>query len=133
MGKYTNITDDIFSIFITPTWASENIKTIPSNFITPNLGNEYIRISIIVNALSKNSGTGIIIADIFTPAGQGPKRTSEIADKLDAYFANKSLSTIQGNVTQCFDSSLNSGKRDADNSGLFRTTYNLNFKFYGVN
>jgi len=132
MAKYKEIETDIYSIFDTSQWKAENIKTIPINFVPTNLGNEYIRVGIVLSDSTFFSGRGIIIIDIFVPTGTGSKRAIEIADKLDSYFLSKTLSTSTGKVIQGFTSNLNGGNPDRDNVSLFKTTYNLNFNYYGV-
>src|SRR5210317_305563 len=102
VGKFKNLQDDIFTIFNSDTWKAENINTYPSNFITVDPGNEFVRVSIIPNGegINLKSASGVLMADIFTTAGSGPSRASLIADTLDTYLQGKSLSTISGNVTQ---------------------------------
>ncbi len=134
MGKYSNVESDIFSIFGSIGWKAQNIKTIPTNFVPKDIGNEYIRVSIIMSqGIDIRSLRGLIMIDIFTPAGKGPKRTNEIADKLDQYLVGKVISTTAGGMTQCMASSINVGQPDSANPGLFRTIYQINFNYYGVN
>jgi hypothetical protein len=132
MGKYTNLQDDIFSIFSKPAWIAENIKTTPINFAGGH--NEFIRINIVAseNSVNKTSIRGLLMIDIFTKAGEGPKRSNAIADKLDTYLQFQSISTVTENVTQFQNSVTNAGKSDSDNPSLFRTTYQIPFNFYGV-
>ena len=133
MGKYTELNEDVFSIFGSNEWKAEGIKTFPNNFITDKLGTEFIRIDVVSNqGLNRNSVSGALLIDIFTPAGKGSKRTLEIADKLDKYLVGKVLKTHGNNSTQFFVSSLGNGKRDSDNPSLFRALYNLTFNYYGV-
>lgn len=134
MGKYANLQDDVFSLFDSDTWKAESITTYPSNFIKIDPGNEFIRVSIIPNGegINLKSVSGVIIADIFTPAGAGPKRASLIADTLDTYLQGKSLSTISGNVTQFQKSAIAPVGRDPDNESLFRFNYSIPFNFFGV-
>jgi hypothetical protein len=132
MGKYVNLQDDIFSVFSKPQWIAEGIKTIPVNFAITT--NEYIRINCVASdsSVNKTSVRGLLMIDIFTEAGKGPKRSNVISDKLDTYLQFKSISTVQGNVTQFQNSTLNVGKIDSDNPSLFRVTYQITFNFYGV-
>jgi Bacteriophage related domain of unknown function len=135
MGKYTNITSDIFSIFDKVAWKAEAIKTVPSDFNPNKPTTEYIRVSIIPGSSGVNlkSCRGLLMIDIFVPAGKGPNLTNLIADKLDLYLQGKSVMTVTNNVTQFLSSNLGSGNPDSVNPTLFRTTYQISFNFYGVN
>ena len=134
MGKYTNLQDDIFSVFADAAWKAENIKTYPNNMIAVDSGNEYIRVSIISSGMGVNrkSISGILIVDIFTSAGNGPSRASLIADKLDLYLETKSLSTVQNVVTQFLTSAMTHSGRDPDNQALHRSVYSIPFNYFGV-
>lgn len=134
MGKYQNLETDAFSIFASTPWKNENIKTFPANFIELSPGNEFIRVSVIPsgNGINLTSISGVLIIDIFTSAGNGPKKTSLIADKLDSYLVGKSVSTITGNRTQFNNSSLSYVGLDTVNSALYRATYSIPFNYFGV-
>lgn len=124
----------IFSVFNSSNWKAENIKTYPDNFIELNSGNEFIRVSIIPsgNSLNLKSKSGLLLIDIFTSAGNGPKRSTEIADKLDTYFIGKNI--LSGNYSLQFPtgSSLGQGKQDSANPSLYRVTYSIPFNLIGV-
>lgn len=134
MGKYTNLLNDVFSIFSSSAWIAENIKTYPSNFIAVNSGNEFIRVSIIPSGNGANliSASGVLIVDIFTAAGNGPKATTSIADKLDLYLVGKSLKTATNGVTQLKSSSLQFLGNDKDNPALYRSSYTIPFNYFGA-
>lgn len=134
MGKYSDIQSDIFSVFDSTAWKAENIKTYPSNFIAVNSGNEFIRVSIIPsgNGINLISISGVIIIDIFTSAGNGPKATILIADRLDSYLVGKSVKTASSKLTQFFNSSLSRGSIDKDNSALYRVAYTIPFTYFGA-
>jgi len=134
MGMYTNLESDVYSVFSSAGWLAENIKTYPSNFLAISPGNQYIKISIIpsgswVNRVSKS---GVIIIDIYTPAGGGPRAASLIADKLDQYLANKTVSTANNASTQFGQSSLSHLGNDRDNVALYRSSYTIPFNYFGV-
>ena len=135
MSKYTGIQSDIFSIFNTSAWKAENIRTIPADYEGEIGTNEFIRINILVSGRGANlvSSSGIVIVDIFTPAGFGPKRQNFIADKLDAYLQNKSVSTESKSVTQFRASTLNPIGIDSVNKSLSRAHYEIPFSFFRVN
>jgi hypothetical protein len=134
MGKYTNLEKDIFSLFSNSAWTEEVVKTFPSNFVTVNAGEEFIRINILPKGfgINLNSTSGVLLIDIFTLAGNGTKRTSLIADKLDSYLVGKSLSTESKTTTQFSNSSLDYSGTDKDNPTLFRATYTIPFNFFGA-
>lgn len=132
MGKYLNLQDDIFSIFNSNTWKAENIKTFPANFVAVSQGNEFIRVSIISSksGININSVSGVLIIDIFTSAGNGPKQPSFIADKLDQYLAGKSVTTQANAVTQLMESTLDFRGVDKNNPALFRSLYTIPFNYF---
>lgn len=130
--RYKRTQTDIFSVFGSDAWKAENIQTVPKDFTPKGLASEYIRVSILSGNSTRFSGTGMVIIDIFTPAGKGPDRIVTIADRLEHHFANKILSTSEGNSIQFFTSSLGKSEFDKDNPALTRVTYTLTFKLYGV-
>lgn len=132
MGKYAALHKDIYSIFDSSAWKAELIKTYPSDFVAASPGDEYIRVSIVTGStnLLDDSVQGVLIADIFTPAGFGPKKSNTIADKLDAYLEKKSISLTAGGVTQFTLSTLQSLGTDTDNPSLTRSRYQIPFTFY---
>jgi len=134
MGKYENLEKDVFSIFGSTSWKNENIKTFPVNFIELTPGTEFVRVSVIPsgNGINLTSISGVLIIDIFTSAGNGPRRTSLIADKLDSYLVGKSVSTVSGNSTQFNKSALAYVGLDTVNSALYRATYSIPFNYFGV-
>lgn len=134
MGKYANLQADVFSIFNSVSWKAENIKTYPSNFVAINSGNEFIRVSIIPsgNSINIDSISGVIIVDIFTSAGNGPKSTVLIADKLDSYLVGKNIKITNNVAIQLFNSSLSAGTADRDNPALYRVAYSIPFTYFGA-
>ena len=134
MSKYSQLQTDIFSLFASSSWKAENIKTFPQNFIAMNAGTEFLRINIIPgnSGINVHSVSGIVIIDIFTPAGKGPKRAFLIADKLDSYIGGKFLPHEGGSATQFASSSLKPLGNDRDNPSLFRFSYEIPFNYFGV-
>lgn len=133
MGKFTNLENDIFKIFDSQSWKNESIKTFPNGFKPKVSTEEFIRVTIIPSeGLSTVSCRGVLMIDIFTPNGKGPRRTSVIADKLDQYLLGKTISTSAGKSTQFILSSLGKGNPDKDNPTLYRTPYSITFNFFGV-
>lgn len=136
MGKYASLEADVYSVFGTVTWKAENILTLPDNFEGSNKGSEWIRVSILPSGTLEGSTSlysvkGLVMIDIFTPAGGTPKRASQIADKLDTYLAGKVLVTGQGGSTQFFTSTLMRHGLDDDNPSLFHCTYTIPFSYFG--
>ncbi len=113
MGKYLDLQSDIFSIFASTAWTSENIKTIiPSGES--------------VNSLSVS---GMLIVEIFSPANEGPKRSSEIADLVDKHFSRRTIQA-SGKTTQLFGSSLTPNGLDYANKSLIRSTLSFPFNHF---
>jgi len=135
MGKYSNLSSDIFSIFGTDTWKAEKIKTYPNSFIAVSAPDEFIRVSIVPSKPSDiniKSISGILLIDIFIQAGNGPKRSYTIADKLDSYLAGKALNTRSGTLVQFLSSTIDAGTEDTDNKSLYRTIYTIPFTYSEV-
>ena len=128
MGKYESLQTSVFSIFGTQEWEDEDIKTYPSNFVPKEEG-EFVRVNIIPsgNGLSLGMVSGVLILDIFVEYGNGPTRTSEVADRLDEYLVGKYIDDVQ-----LLDSTLTMTGKDADNPALFMSQYTIPFNFYGV-
>lgn len=133
MAKYSNLLDDVYSVFGTNEWSGESILTFPENFTGNVPGKEYIRVHILPNGegINLQSVSGQVIIDIFVPAGGGPSRVSTIADRLDIYLVGKSINTGSG-VTQFQNSSLSNFGPDKANGGLFRSMYSISFNYFGV-
>lgn len=135
MGKYSNLNSDIYSVFSTDIWKAEKIVTRPSNFVGLDKPSEFIRVSVIPSGtgLNRKSVSGVLIIDIFTQAGGGPKRSAIIADKLDSYLSGKSLSTTAGTTVQFPESSAMDLKgNDKDNPALYRVAYTIPFNYFEV-
>lgn len=133
MGKYTDLEKDVYSVFSSNEWKAEDIKTFPTNFVVMNTTNdEFIRVSVIPSGkpINRYSLAGILIIDIFTAAGSGTRRASIIADTLDNYLLDKSRNTGSG-VTQFGISSLTHIGPDKALPILHKSTYTINFNFFG--
>jgi hypothetical protein len=133
MGKYVNLEQDVFSVFASPAWLNENIKTFPTNYTAVNSSNEFIRVSVIPSGTGINRASikGILIIDIFIAAGKGTRRILEIADKLDNYLVNKSITSQSNTQTQFGFSTMGIGAEDKDNRALFKSSYSITFNFFG--
>jgi hypothetical protein len=131
MGKYTELDDMVFSVFGSDDWASTGVKVVPSNFLAKG-HEEFVRINIIPGdrGINHQSVSGILIANIFVESGNGPSRTSEVADLLDRFLSGVRLSNEATKGLQFFGSSLVSLGVDPKISSLFRADYTINFKYY---
>lgn len=134
MGKYTNLQENIFAIFGSTLWQSENIKTVPINFVGISSLNEFIRVSIIPSGQGINlySVSGMLIIDIFNKAGNGPTRAFAIADVLDSYLVGQQLEPFPHIAVQFGKSSFSTVGLDTDNPSLFRSTYSIPFNYTEV-
>jgi len=134
MGKYSDSQSDIFSVFNSSGWKSENIETVPQDYKGEIFSDEYIRVSIVPagRGVNRASVSGVVIVDIYTPAGFGPKRQNHIADRLDAYLQNRSLETQSRGITQFLTSSMSPLGTDSVNTSLQRAKYEIPFNFFGV-
>lgn len=134
MSKYATLVLDIFSIFGSPEWELEEIRAIPSNFSMSLEEKEYIRIGIISGEKGPNlnSVSGIVNIDIFTPAGEGDLRASQIADVLDRFMNGKSKATGSG-VTQFMASTLSNLGLDSANPALYRSQFSIPFTYFRNN
>jgi len=135
MGKYEALESLSLSIFGTQEWQSEDIVTMPSNFIGDAPNNEYIRVHIIMDTPKSGYAKlehmqGQMMIDIFIPSGEGPSRASAIADALDKYLVGKSLSNGTGRV-QFSSSLLSHVGLDKANQKLHRSLYSIPLSYFG--
>ena len=134
MDRHERLQSAVFAVFGSSNWASENIKTIPQDFTPDNLGEEFIRVSIVPGGHGLNilSLSGVLMIDIFTLAGQGPNRKTQIVDKLESYLVGKCLAAGGNDVVQFGNSSLKPSGLDRDNPALTRSTLTIPFDLFGV-
>lgn len=132
-GKYVALQEAVFSIFAKDEWKAEGIKTYPSNFIPVVTSDTFLRVSIIPSGSSVNqsSTSGLLMVDIFTPAGVGLTNASNILDALDRYLNRKAISTDKGLLQFNYSSAEHKGV-DSVNSSLYRSLYSIPFNFFGV-
>lgn len=133
MGKFLDSTSAILAIFDTPAWKLTGIKTVPADVVLSNLGDTFIRVDVLASGSGINlkSVSGILVVDIFTPAGSGPRGPLSIADTLDGCFVGKSVQVTSGAV-QLYASSFAIRNLDKDNPTLRRSVYEIPFKFFGA-
>jgi len=131
--RYSNLLNDVFSLFSSVEWEAENFLIVPKGHITGNTNEEFGRFDIVTGSRGfKDSLSGIMFIDIFTPNGAGPKRAYQIADLFDKFFAGQSLAT-QGDkaITQFRrESNFEVRGEDARNPSLLRSTYQIGFSHF---
>jgi hypothetical protein len=133
MGKYADLEKDVYSVFSSNEWKAEDIKTFPTNFVVMNTtSDEFIRVSVIPSGkpINRYSLAGVLIIEIFIAAGSGTRRAMAIADTLDSYLVDQSKKTSTG-VTQFGISSLMHNGPDKALPVIHKSTYTINFNFYG--
>lgn len=129
MGKYLDATLSIYSVFDTVTWKAEQIVTVPENYAGSESAT-FIKVFIIPRDLgvNKESVRGIVLIDIYTPAGLGVVGSLRIADKLDNYLAHKTLD-VNGGSTQFMSSSVSHHGVDKALPTSHRSVYSIPFTF----
>lgn len=135
MTLYETISRSILAIFGSNTWQSSGITAVPENFVlNDETIMEFVRLHVIASGAGPNivSKSGMLMVDIFTPAGAGPSRAFTIAGILDTLLANKSFGTGPGSSIQFRQSAFSSLGRDAENSALQRSSYSIPFTYTGV-
>jgi hypothetical protein len=134
MNKYATLFKDVYSVFATANWIAESIKTFPDNFVGSVVGDTYIRVGIFASGGSVNcrSVSGLLMIDIFVPAGGGTKEVARIADKLDTYLAGQEIKTTENGKTFFVSSNLAVLGNDRDNPSLYRASYSIPFNYFGV-
>ena len=134
MTLYEKINRSILAIFGGTEWTSNGVKTVPENFVlNDDALDEFVRLHVIVSGYGPNivSKSGMLMVDIFTPAGIGPSRPFVIAGLLDSVLASKSFS-MDGITTQFRQSSVANAGRDTANTALNLAQYSLPFVSSGV-
>lgn len=131
--RYSNLLNDVFSLFASVEWAAENFLVIPNGYITDSNPSEFAKFDVVVSGSSfKDSLSGVLYINISTPNGAGPKRAFQIADLLDKYLAGNTFAT-QGDkaVTQFRrESNFELGKPATDNSSALKSTYQIQFSYF---
>jgi hypothetical protein len=132
MNKYETLLTDVFSVFNATQWKSENIKTVPSNYVVSDIDSEYIRVTVLPSegGINRQSVSGLLLIDIFTVAGAGPGREMAIADTLDNHLVGKSKFTKSNSRTQFGSSNLARSGVDQDNPTLYRSNYSIPFNYF---
>ena len=129
--KYKETVTAVFSLFGSPSWKSEAVTTIPSNF-SNKTSLPYVVVDVIPsgNPLNITSTRGMLLCVIHTAAGRGPDEYLSIADKLNSYLEGKTIDSQNG-VVQFGKSSL-SPLPSKEGAEAFRATLSIPFNFFGV-
>jgi hypothetical protein len=131
MGRFSKLQDSIFSVFGSAAWKAKNIATFPSSYI--NVDNiEYIRVSIVPsgNPLNRQSVAGVMLVDIFSSAGKGPKAFNRLADQLDEFLLDKSVMVLNDCVQ--FGKGYLGEILPDSNRSFSRVRYSIPFNYFGV-
>jgi len=131
MGKYATLETDVYSIFGSDSWRAEKILARPSNFMAISKADTFIRVSVIPGnaGINVNSISGLLLIEIFIPAGKGNKMAFEIADTLDDHLVGRSVKTGQG-TTQFQNSTCTPSGNDKVDQALFMYEYSIPFSYY---
>ena len=129
--KYADVIRDIEEQFANENWSIlSKVKAYPSNYQGPNNENEFVKIEFVpaqpVNNYGQFGVAGQVIIQIYTEAGIGLTRTSDVAHDLDVLIENKRFS--RGTITGT--SSLSFLGIDNDDNSLFRADYSIGFRNY---
>jgi len=132
--KFEDSMMNIFRVFATPEWIAERIKTFPKGFVNPAGLPEFIRVAILQSGagINKQSLSGILLIDIFTPVKSGPTRPAQLADKLDTYLASKCFEVAPGVSTQFSQGVLQDHGIDQVNTDLHRSVFSIPYTHTGV-
>lgn len=128
MGKYELAEQAVFNVFDSTEWKDKEITSVPSGHDGP-LTAPYIRIKVIPSGQSLNakSISGLVMIEIFTAWGEGPRPSTRIADILDEFLQYKSFPQIQ-----LFLSACTGFEQDVDKNDLGRAIYSVPFSHFGV-
>jgi hypothetical protein len=127
------IKNDIYSVFSSISWKSENLLVVPESYTGTLDTLPYIRLTIAPsrgNIATYGIGkelSGFMILSIYVSTDKGDTDLYNIAQKLDGYFQAKQLS----NKTQFGVSHITTLGIDKENPKLYRGDYFIPFKNYG--
>ena len=130
MAKYADVVRDVEGIFSGTTWTNHGIQAYPSNYQGGSFEDEFVKLEFLpaqpITGYSRFGVGGQVIVQIYTRAGNGITRSTEIADILDTVLQAKNLSR----GTQTGTSTLSFLGIDNDDNSLFRADYNVSFRNY---
>ena len=124
--SFQEIQSSIEPVFLSPSWASMGVTTVPANVNAPT-GSEFVRLNIFIPASQIDefggaSDAGFVELNVFTLSGQGEKRMYEICDALDVLLNGKTLGPVQFGK-----STLTKIGLDPQDSQLWRCDYIVPF------
>jgi len=129
---YDLILRDVETAFASATWTSNNIQTIPDNYLGTK-SDEYVLLKVMPSNSSlaaygvEKQIEGLVAVKMFTKAGEGQGRVMAIANLLDIILQNKTLP----NGTRLGTSYLNVEGLDPQNKALYSASYLIPFTKYG--
>jgi len=129
---YDLILRDVETAFASATWTSNNIQTIPDNYLGTK-SDEYVLLKVMPSNSSlaaygvEKQIEGLVAVKMFTKAGEGQGRVMAIANLLDIILQNKTLP----NGTRLGTSYLNVEGLDPQNKALYSASYIIPFTKYG--
>jgi hypothetical protein len=129
---YDLILRDVETAFASATWTSNNIQTIPDNYLGTK-SDEYVLLKVMPSNSSlaaygvEKQIEGMVAVKMFTKAGEGQGRIMAIANLLDIILENKTLP----NGTKLGTSYLNVEGLDPQNKALYSASYIIPFIKYG--
>ena len=130
MAKYADVLRDVEELFASTAWTATGIQAYPSNYQGGSFTDEFVRVEVLPAQPRTSYGSlrvgGQIIVQIYTRAGEGTRRSMEIADLLDTVLQAKTLQR----GTQTGTSSLSFLGIDNDDNSLFRADYAISFRNY---
>jgi hypothetical protein len=133
MGKFLSLEMDLNSVFASPEWVAEGVSIYPVNVEPEGIAGNYCRFSIVpsddgIPAFAQNANvSGVVMIEIYTAAGKGPRPATLIADKLDKHLQKKYVGH-----TQFLTGTVGPNLRDRDNPTLYRAIYQIPFNHFGV-
>jgi hypothetical protein len=133
MASYSEIIVEVESKFGSVAWTSNDIKTYPADYNGDKAIPEYITISLVIGKSDRRYGggkgpqRGALICEIYTPSGQGQRRSFEISDLIDDLLENKRLETSGVDFSTSF---VGTPAVDTANLSLSRAIYTLPFQTY---
>lgn len=129
---YDLILRDVETAFASALWTSNNIQTIPDNYLGAK-SDEYVLLKVMPSNSSlaaygvEKQIEGLVAVKMFTKAGEGQGRVMAIANLLDIILQNKTLP----NGTRLGTSYLNVEGLDPQNKALYSASYIIPFTKYG--
>ena len=134
MANFENTAQSLDEIFATNEWIAQGIQAYPVNFapLEDNTPSEYIVTEILPSRTldieygDNAMNSGMFIAQIYVPVGDGTRRVFQIADILNDIIAKKMLNF---NV-QTSSSRLDLKGQDSDNPSLYRGDFAVEFNSY---